>query len=110
MLEVGRHCDMPGDYAIAKPRRKTLDLRLDAPGHVERRALRYMAVGPGDVFPGRRARWVEYCRLREQHKRVLRMPPLQDALPGFGHLCKCAAEVDSACLAAFLRGPWNGGI
>ena len=48
----------------AEARREALDLRLDAVGHVLRRAERNVAVGPGRVRPAGRSRVVEEGRLR----------------------------------------------
>src|SRR6266487_1429906 len=50
-------------HAIAKAWRETLDLLLDPLGHVECRAVRNMAVGPGGVLALGRAGRVEQAGL-----------------------------------------------
>ena len=49
----------PREDQIAEARSEALDLRLHPLGHVLRRAVRDMAVGPGGVLPGGSTRVVE---------------------------------------------------
>src|SRR5439155_17767079 len=54
-LELGGAHRVAGEYAAAESGREPLDLRFDALGHVDRRAIRDVAVGPCGVLPGGRA-------------------------------------------------------
>jgi len=85
----GRHT-APRQHAVAEPRSKPLDLRvnsafhLGAPGHVEPRSIRNVTIRPQHMLARRRARSIEKRRLCNQHERPLRFPAMCD-----GVLCLC---------------------
>ena len=68
--------DVARKDAVAKSRSVALDLRLDAFGHVDGRAIRHVAVRPEHVLSLGRAGRIEERWLRSQDERALGMPPL----------------------------------
>src|SRR5579859_366866 len=96
---------MPRQDALAKAGREALDLRLDALGHVVRRAVRHVAVYPGDLFSLRCAGNVEEALLRYQHERTFRWHTAPDGPLRCRDLLQRAAQMYRACLAASLSRP-----
>src|ERR1044071_6289815 len=52
-LQLYRTRIVPSQHDVAKARRETLELGLDARSHVLGAAMRHVAVDPGRMFPGR---------------------------------------------------------
>ena len=90
---------------LAEAGREALDLRLDPLRHVDARAVRDVAVRPGRVPPGRRARRVEEALLGEQHERPLRDLPAPRRRLRRRDLLQRRSEVDGPGACAFLRPP-----
>ena len=70
-LDVRGEQLVAGQNALAKARRKALDLGLDRVAEVMRAARRHVAVCVARVFAGRCAAIVEQALLRHQHERLL---------------------------------------
>ena len=102
-LELGRAGRPELEDPLAAARREPLDLGQDRLGHVGRRAVRNVAVGPDGVAAGGRPRPVEAAGLGEQDERPLGEAALRDEPLGPGDLLERAAEVDRAGLGQ-LRG------
>src|SRR5206468_11565941 len=62
---------VPREHALAEARCEALELRLDALGHVDGRAVRHVAVGPDRVLARGRARLIEEALLADEHERAL---------------------------------------
>ena len=101
---------LPGANQGAEARREALDLRLDAVGHVLRRAERDVAVGPGRVQSGRGSRVVEEGRLRQQDVRAFRVAAFARRALGLGDLLERAAEVQASPRACSRRRPRNRAV
>jgi hypothetical protein len=104
-LEVGRAERAASEDQVAEARREALDLGLDALRHVHVGAVRDMAVGPGGVIAGRRARLVPEARLGEQDERTLSDPARPGEPLGARDLLERASEVDGGRPPARLRLP-----
>src|SRR5262245_58506549 len=66
----GRH-DTRFLDAVAKPRSVSLDLSLDPFAHVDRRAVRHVAIRPKRMLAWRRTARIEHAWLRHEHVRPL---------------------------------------
>ena len=79
---------------VAEPGREPFDLRLDAFGHVDLRAVRDMAVAPAGLAAVGDTRPVERARLDEEDERSFRVAALLHRLLGVGDLGERAPDVD----------------
>ena len=95
-LEVDRRHRVAGHHDVAEPRREALDLRLDAPRHVDRRPGRHVAVRPQRVPAGWRPRRVEQRRLGDEDERRRRVLAAADRRLCGGDLGQRAADVHRA--------------
>src|SRR5207248_5737166 len=93
---------------IAKARREALDLRLDARGHVHRRAVRDVAVRPEGVLSRRGAGVVEKALLRDEHEGLLGMAAAVDLGFAGGDFLERAADVHRAGAPALRGSPGHG--
>jgi hypothetical protein len=109
-LELGRVARARGEDAVMEAGREALDLRIDPVAHVERGAVRDMAVRPGSVLSGRRARVVEKALLREQDEGPLCVPSLPRCAFGFDDLRDRAGEVDGRRLRDLRCAPRDRSI
>src|SRR5207302_9773063 len=96
--------------AVVKARRETLDLRLDARGHVHIAAAGDVAVRPGGVLACWCARWIEEALLRQQDKRSLRDNSSRDVTLCRGHLRQRPAYVNRPRAQAGRITPGDGAI
>src|ERR1051326_885141 len=93
------------ENARAKAWCETFNLILDAIGHIDRRTVWDVTIGPQRVLTFRRARRVEQRRLREQHERTIRTLPLPDRRLGFFDLRQRTTEMNRRCLLTLCRAP-----
>ena len=104
-FEIGRGHRCARQDEVAEAGREALELRLDARGHVDAGAARHVAVGPGGVLSGRRARRVEQALLRDDHVRPLRVLAAPDGRLAADDLLERSADVDGAGALALGRAP-----
>ena len=78
LFHCGWRHDTARKDAVTKARCEALDLRFNAPGHIERRAAGDMAIGPGRVFSLWRARGIEQGLLDDNDVWPLRVLALPD--------------------------------
>src|SRR5258708_1933127 len=79
-LKVTRRHAVSREDAIAKAGGEALDLALNHTRHIERRAARYVAVGPSSVLSGRSTGRIEQALLGDEYKGAFGM----DVAPHFG--------------------------
>src|SRR6266567_8544449 len=104
-FQVARIPRRAGENTLTEAGREAFDLSLDALAHVERRSVWNMAVHPGGVLTGGRARFVEHALLREQDKGAFRVPSFPRGPLRVGNLVERAAEVDCSRFCDFGRTP-----
>src|SRR4029079_16815578 len=80
-----------GDDPVAEARREALDLLFDPLRHVERRAVRNVAVRPRGLLSLGRAARVEEARLREEDVRLVAHAAAPRLALGGGDLLERAA-------------------
>jgi hypothetical protein len=93
-LELRRAVRRAAQDPVAEPGGKTLDLILDPPCHIDRRASRDVAVGPRGRSSCGRAGVVPRAVLDAQHERAIRVAAPGDGLFGRRDLGDRAAQVD----------------
>ena len=109
-LDLHRGPGGPCEHPVTKPRGETLDLRLDALGHVDRRPRGHMTVGPQRAASCRCARWVDNARLHHDAIGTLGVPPRSYLRLGAGYLLECAPQVDGSGFPAHGRFPRDRAI
>ena len=104
-MAAGAHRVAPDD-AVAEAGGEPFDLRLDAIGHVDGRAVRHVAVGPGGLR-ARRGRGSGRTGSAARAARMGRsaMPPRCDVAFGRGDLVERPAEMDGRRPGAVGVGP-----
>ncbi len=98
------------EYQVAKPRGESLDLGLDALGHVDRRPRGHMTVGPQRAASRRCACWVDDARLDHDAIGTLGVQARSDLRLGAGYLLECAAQVDGSGFPASSSFPRDWAI
>src|SRR5882724_5790697 len=98
--QIGIHCfkcrwreNPPRQYGISEPGGEPLDLTFEPLERVHRRSVGDMTVGPSDVPTLGRPRRIEQARLRQQHKRLLRVFTAANRCLGAGYLSGGPAQV-----------------
>src|SRR5438105_7089686 len=104
-MDLGRAHDRTREDALTKPRGEALDLRLHSFSHVERGAIRDVAVRPHGVLPRWRARWVKKALLSDEDERTVGRSPARDLGFALGDLIERPAEVHRPCAKALLGAP-----
>ena len=94
--------------SAAESGREPFDLGFDRVGHVNRRAVGDVTVGPGGVMARRSTRRVEEAGLREEHERAFRVLAAADGRLGSGDLLERATEVHGAGPGTIPRRPGDG--
>ena len=97
--------NIPSQDAIAKTRRKTLDLRFEAICHIDRRSVWHMTISPQSMLPLRRAARVEGRWLSCEHERPFRMLALQYRVLRLCNLFKGTPEMNGDGAFALCRTP-----
>src|SRR5439155_312774 len=78
---------------VAEPWGEPLELRLDAPGHVDRRSVRDVAVRPNRFLPAGPARTVEKALLAHEHEGMFGDATPRHVLFALADLVERPAEV-----------------
>src|SRR5205823_3378727 len=104
-MDLGRAHDRARENAVAKPRREALDLRLHPFSHVERGAIRDVAVRPHGVLARGSARWVEEALLSDEDERALGRRAARDLGLALGDLVERSSEMDRPCAKALFGAP-----
>src|SRR5207237_1204058 len=99
---------MPSENAVAETRREPLDLSLYSSIHFERRTVRHMTVGPGNVPSLRRSCLIEECGLGDEHERPLRRLAICHLAFRRRYFVERSAQMDRARHGALFRFPGNG--
>ena len=87
---------MAPEDAIAKARRESLDLRLNAVRHVDPAIEWNMAIRPERMASARRTRFVKKTLLCDEDKRALRNFSERNVALCRGNLVECSSEVNCA--------------
>ena len=99
-----------GQHHIAKSGSKTLHLSFDLFGHIQRRPVRDVTIGPPGMPACGGARRIEQTWLGQQHERLLRVLPVPGgAFRGF-YLFETASEMHRGALRALGVSPGDGSI
>src|SRR5439155_3451957 len=104
-LDVGGRHHVPREHALAETRCEALELRLDALGHVDGRAVRHVAVGPDRVLARGRARLIEEALLADEHEWALGRVALPHLALGVRDVVERAAHMHGPGAKAGLRAP-----
>src|SRR5947209_15886153 len=96
---------MPRQDAVAEAGRKSLDLRLDAIGHVDGTTVGHVTVRPHRLLPARRTCGIEQTLLSQEDEGVLRRLPVPYHALTRRHLIDRAAHVYRPRLGTLLRLP-----
>src|SRR6185503_9205012 len=107
-FDVGRGARVACQDQVAKTRGEALDLRLDAPGHVDGRRVRNVAVRVARVPAHGRAQRVEQALLRDEHEGSLGDLAAPGRALRRGDLLQLPPDVHRGDTLATARAPGDG--